>query len=285
MTLVDLLVRPVAYHPALARLLGSVPAAVMLSQSIYWQQRVPVSRPAGCPGKGWWYHTSDEWEVETALSEGMQLTARKILRKTSFWFEKAAGMPRRMWFRVDLEELEKLLTNQQSPGSRGTSIRQCREQDGRFTGNMVSGTPGTLHTEITAEMTTETTTSEGLETAEQGGGFSAIRKTDTSDSVQAEYLDLLKVFGDARSYLALSATKKRQWAEKGGLSDRDQEQLSVWRKANSISTRKISKLKDLQAKDLKFAELAEANFEKNLELLPAGIRAVIEGKSKKSVNS
>jgi len=127
MTLVDLLVRPVAYHPALARILGSVPAAVMLSQAIYWQQRIPKLRPHDCPGKGWWYHTAQEWEEETALSEGMQLTARKVLRNTTFWNEKFAGMPRRLWFRVDFGKLEKILKNQQSPVSPGTSFRQTRD--------------------------------------------------------------------------------------------------------------------------------------------------------------
>lgn len=177
MTLVDLLVRPVAYHPVLARLLGSVPAAVMLSQAIYWQQRVPESRPPGCPGKGWWYHTAEEWEKETALSEGMQLTARKTLRQTSFWSEKAAGMPRRLWFRVDFDELEKVLKNQQCPGIRGTGLRQSREQDGRFTGDMLPVIPRPLQTETTPEITPETTTGpDHKKVPDQGGDNSLVEQ-------------------------------------------------------------------------------------------------------------
>ena len=39
MNILDLLDRPIAYHRIFARLTGSVHAALMLSQAVYWQNR------------------------------------------------------------------------------------------------------------------------------------------------------------------------------------------------------------------------------------------------------
>ena len=94
--------RPIAYRPGLKRIAGSIGAAIMLSQAIYWQERVPRD-------DGWWWKTAKEWEEETALNLSEERTARAKLRGTSFWGEKRKGIPARMWFKLDFDELVRVL--------------------------------------------------------------------------------------------------------------------------------------------------------------------------------
>lgn len=94
-----LLSSPVAYHPILARALGSVPAAVMLSQGIYWQNKSEQD------GGTTFFLTAEEWFNQTGVTEDAQKTARKVLGKAGFWHEKLMGMPARMHYRIDVDAL------------------------------------------------------------------------------------------------------------------------------------------------------------------------------------
>lgn len=93
--------RPIAYHPILAKMLGSVTAALFLSQLLYWR------------GKGWdedWiWKTQSEMFNETGLTRYEQETARRKLRDLKILQEERRGIPAKMYFRVDLIILEKLL--------------------------------------------------------------------------------------------------------------------------------------------------------------------------------
>jgi hypothetical protein len=64
--------RPVAYYPSLAKVLGSIKAAVFLAQLMYWT-------PRGKKAEGWVFKTAEEWEAETGLTYEEQLGAKKIL--------------------------------------------------------------------------------------------------------------------------------------------------------------------------------------------------------------
>ena len=72
--LLDGLNRPIAFRRALVDLTGSVQAALMLSQAIYWQERVTRE-------DGWWYKSIEEWQEETGLTRRRLETARKKNRK------------------------------------------------------------------------------------------------------------------------------------------------------------------------------------------------------------
>ena len=67
-----LLIRPIAFHPILARLAGRATAGLLLSQLLYWCERASNE-------DGWVYKSADEWEKETTLSEDEQRGARKLL--------------------------------------------------------------------------------------------------------------------------------------------------------------------------------------------------------------
>jgi hypothetical protein len=109
--LLDLLDRPIAFHRVFVELTGSVTAALMLSQALYWTR---IKRRDDPGSGGWFYKTQAEWEEETGMGRSEQETARKRLRQTPFWQEQRRGIPAMLYFRIDLAELaEALLT--QSP--------------------------------------------------------------------------------------------------------------------------------------------------------------------------
>lgn len=132
--------RPIAYHRIFVSLTGSVTAAVMLSQAVYWQRR------AGGMGGNFW-KTQEDWEDETGLTRSEQETARRKLRENlpTAWFEERAGTPARLFFRVDLAELERLAI-------KNAGIPQSCVQESC---NQVGGNPAISLTETTSETTTE----------------------------------------------------------------------------------------------------------------------------------
>jgi hypothetical protein len=237
MALSELLTRPVAYYSALARLLSSIPAAVMLSQAIYWQERVPHKRPMGCPGRGWWYHTIKDWETETALTRHEQLTARKKLKETNFWAEQKQGIPARLWFKVDIYELEKALINFQFATLRHTSIPQSRQQDGRFMAGSATASRQALHTEITTRTTTETTTTNLQGESES---IKQVLEHFAADEKQEEYLRLAFRYGAIKKPGEFAFCKTRQWKKDKGLSILDQQQVEIWKKSKLAAEQRKS---------------------------------------------
>lgn len=97
----SLLKRPVAYHGVLAQALQSVPAAVMLSQGLYWQE-IAEKDPKN---DGWFYLTSDDWFEQTGLTWRAQTTARKKMSECGFWHEELRGMPAKMHYKIDVKRL------------------------------------------------------------------------------------------------------------------------------------------------------------------------------------
>lgn len=92
----QILDRPIAFHRCLVKPCGSVNAALMLSQAIYWSLR--TSNP-----DGWFYKTQEEWEEETGLGRREQETARTLLRERGLMDEQRRTVPAKMFFRVDLD--------------------------------------------------------------------------------------------------------------------------------------------------------------------------------------
>jgi hypothetical protein len=74
-----LMEQPVSFHPAIARLCGSVNAGLMLSQAIYWSRMKHVQEKGG-----WFYKSHIEWTDETCLSQQEQRTATTILVSRGF---------------------------------------------------------------------------------------------------------------------------------------------------------------------------------------------------------
>ena len=139
--ILEILDRPIAYHRCFVTLTGSVTAAVLLSQAVYWSRRTAEGND------GWFWKTGADWEEETGLTRYEQEGARKTLRSLGFWEEKKRGIPSRLWFRLDLDQLERGLHFLQ------TSMRK--------TSKLACGKPANCHAEnqqTISETTTETTT-------------------------------------------------------------------------------------------------------------------------------
>jgi hypothetical protein len=108
--------RPVAFHPVLARISGSVTAGLMLSQAVYWAKVLERTNPEAA---GWFYKTQAEWTEEICLSRWEQDGARRILRGLPFWDEGKSGAPPKSYFHLDLEKLaEAIVGNVEKPHSR-----------------------------------------------------------------------------------------------------------------------------------------------------------------------
>ena len=87
--------RPIAYHPRLAKPLGSVNAAILFGQLVYWHDK--TNNPLGV------YKTALEIEEETGLSVKEQETARKKLKERGILIETLKRLEHRLFFRIDFD--------------------------------------------------------------------------------------------------------------------------------------------------------------------------------------
>lgn len=93
--------RVVQFYPALRPLLGSASAVLFFGQALYWSDKTDNEY-------GWFWKTEEQWEDETSLSRREQETARRLLRQVGVLREEFRGIPRKLWFRLDLERFEQL---------------------------------------------------------------------------------------------------------------------------------------------------------------------------------
>jgi len=89
---------PIAFNRSLVPLVGSVHAALMLSQALYWSDKTKDP-------EAWFWKTQDEWTEETGLSRREQETARKQLQGTGFWGERYDRYKHRQLYRVHMRTL------------------------------------------------------------------------------------------------------------------------------------------------------------------------------------
>jgi hypothetical protein len=97
----SLLGRHIAFHRRLVDLTDSVKAALLLSQSIYWTRR---GRDVA-QSDGWFHKTTEQWAWETGLSPREQSGARDALKALAIVEERRLGVPARVYFRLNLEQL------------------------------------------------------------------------------------------------------------------------------------------------------------------------------------
>lgn len=147
----NLLDRPIAFHRCFAELGGSVNAGLMLSQAVYWSKRSTTK-------DGWFWKTAEEWTEETYLSRTEQATARKQLKRLTCWQEELRGVPAKLFYRIDFDALDDLLSENKSSAIIETSFQESRNPVFRNPANKDSGILKTFITETTSEITSETTT-------------------------------------------------------------------------------------------------------------------------------
>ena len=96
-----LLGRHIAFHRRLVDLTSSVKAALLLSQSVYWTRHGRDIAQTG----GWFHKTSEQWEMEIGLSAKEQASAREVLRGLALLDDQRMGIPARLHFRLNVDEL------------------------------------------------------------------------------------------------------------------------------------------------------------------------------------
>jgi hypothetical protein len=89
--------KPVSFNPDLVKVLGSVNAALFLSQLLYWQGK---SR-----NPNWIYKTVKEFEIETGLSKSQQLYAQKRCVRMKILSVTHKGIPPKRHFHLDQANL------------------------------------------------------------------------------------------------------------------------------------------------------------------------------------
>ncbi|HCJ0348607.1 TPA: DNA-binding protein [Acinetobacter baumannii] len=94
--------QPIAFNKHYVFLGCGINGALMLSQLVYWTSRTKDS-------EGWIFKTHHEWTQETGLTRREQDTARATLKSLQFISEKKMGVPRRVYFRVERENLYQAL--------------------------------------------------------------------------------------------------------------------------------------------------------------------------------
>ena len=94
--------RFISYYPVLAQLTGSVKCALLLGHALSWTRHYARNEPQR---DGWFWQTTDQWRQSTGLSRHEQIRARDRLRQLGIISEQGRGMPRRTWYRIELNKL------------------------------------------------------------------------------------------------------------------------------------------------------------------------------------
>lgn len=157
MTYEELFDRPVAFHRPFVTLTGSVNAALFLSQCFYWSRRCATHED----GERWFYKTQADWEDETGLSRYEQESARKALRDKGILKEKRVGIPAKLYFSIDFENLKALFESSscatKNAGKPHTGLLETDKQECSKPSNSSAENQQSI-TEITTKTTTEITT-------------------------------------------------------------------------------------------------------------------------------
>ncbi len=90
--------KPIAFHRIFADVAESLAGGLFLSQMYYWSFRTNS-------GDGWFYKTIEEWHKETMTTRRDQEVARKILVKKKILEEKKEGIPCKLYYRLNRENL------------------------------------------------------------------------------------------------------------------------------------------------------------------------------------
>jgi uncharacterized phage protein (TIGR02220 family) len=89
-----LLKRPIAFHRVFVDVAGDALSGLFLSQAFYWSQQ-----------QEWFYKTQKQWRDETGMTRCEQERARAKLKKKGILEEKYAGVPCRVYYRLNMDTL------------------------------------------------------------------------------------------------------------------------------------------------------------------------------------
>jgi len=114
----ELLKRPIAYQPIIAKAFGSTDLAIFWGQLYYWTPR--------SNNEGWIYKTRDEIYDETGLKRSSQETARRMGKELGVLEEKLAGRPAKMHYRIDIDRATELIGQWCSSNNQKEEIKEIK---------------------------------------------------------------------------------------------------------------------------------------------------------------
>jgi hypothetical protein len=166
-------------------------AGIYLRQLVFWTGKKSFD-------PHWIYKTEEEMEAETGLGRRGQREARKILGKYEVLQDRYGGLPRKLWYRVDLVKLAELLEepggamNQWKRGRRysqdpdsGKLIRESEDETLKQDYRQVD------NTDLTSEVDNTDLTSEvdNTDRASEVGNSDLTSEVDNSD--RASKVDII----------------------------------------------------------------------------------------------
>lgn len=98
----------VTFHRAFVDVTGSINAALMLSNAVYWTNKLPSERD------GWFHKSREEWLIEIGLDRRELDTARRVLESLGILETRRAKLPNAgsvtgLWHRINVDALAKRL--------------------------------------------------------------------------------------------------------------------------------------------------------------------------------
>lgn len=137
--------KPIAFNKHYVDLGCGINGALMLSQLVYWADKAKDPN-------GWIYKTGKEWTEETGLNRREQDTARKNLRELGLIEEHKHGVPCKIHYKINQDELyRKLLESAQKRQTECTERTNCMHKSAKL-----NAQNSQTNTESTAESTAET---------------------------------------------------------------------------------------------------------------------------------
>ena len=188
--------QPIAFNKHYVFIGCGINGALMLSQLVYWTSRTKDN-------DGWIFKTHHEWTMETGLTRREQDTARKTLKELGFLSEKKVGVPRRVFFKVERENLYKALI-EYSESLATPSMHNSAILNAQISHTECTDAPYCMHESAqlnaqispsNTENTTENTTdiNLGASAPEQQKKFSAKKfliENEVSEKTAQEFIDL-----------------------------------------------------------------------------------------------
>ncbi len=191
--------QPIAFNKHYVFLGCGINGALMLSQLVYWTSRTKDS-------EGWIFKTHHEWTQETGLTRREQDTARATLKSLQFISEKKMGVPRRVYFRVERENLYQALIeysesidinsmhnsailNAQNSHTECTNAPDCMHESAILNAQIRPSNTENTYREYT-ENTTDIICAESATKTQKFKAKDFLMKNGVSEQTATEYLDL-----------------------------------------------------------------------------------------------
>ena len=191
--------QPIAFNKHYVFLGCGINGALMLSQLVYWTSRTKDS-------EGWIFKTHHEWTQETGLTRRERDTARATLKSLKFISEKKMGVPRRVYYRVERENLYQALIeysesidinsmhnsailNAQNSHTECTNPPDCMHNSAILNAQIRPSNTENTYREYT-ENTTDIICAESAPKTQKFKAKDFLLKNGVSEQTATEYLDL-----------------------------------------------------------------------------------------------